>query len=85
MSKIKRIRKLEASEDPKDKEKADALRRELEAEERRIKIYLTVLTTNKLKREQAYINRKQIKASERESCRQRKIRLNKERRAKLSA
>lgn len=85
MSKIKRIRRLEASRDPKNKEKADVLRRELEAEERRIKIYLTVLTANKLKREQAYINRKQIKAGERESCRQRKIRLNKERRAKLSA
>lgn len=39
--------------------------------------------TNRKKRETAYENRKLIKAGNRESCRQRKIRLNRERRQAL--
>lgn len=85
MTKAKRIKKLEESGVLGYKEEVDKLKQELKIEERRIEHYLILLTADKCKREQSYINRKQIKIGERESCRQHKIRLNKERRAKLSA
>lgn len=47
--------------------------------------YLQVINTNQLEREQAYENRKLVKAGLRESYRQRKNRLNKERRDVLTS
>lgn len=85
MTKAKRIKKLEESGVLGYKEEVDKLKQELKLEERRMEHYLILLTANKCKREQSYINRKQIKIGERESYRQRKIRLNKRWRAKLSA
>lgn len=58
--------------------------KQLKAEEQRIHIFLIKCSENSLKRKEAYENRKLIKAGERESCRQRKIRLNKERRDSLN-
>lgn len=96
MSKTKRIKQLEGFIELESKEvnpnkeyiaicqeAADKLKQELKIEERRVNHYLILLTANKRKREQSYINRKQVKAGERESYRQRKIRLNKERRESL--
>lgn len=93
MSKTKRIKQLEGFIELESKEvnpnkeyiaicqeAVDKLKQELEIEERRVNHYLILLTANKRKREQSYINRKQVKAGEHESYRQRKIRLNKERR-----
>lgn len=93
MNKTKRIKPLEVFIELESKEvnpnkeyiaicqeAVDKLKQELEIEERRVKHYLILLTANKRKREQSYINRKQVKAGEHESYRQRKIRLNKERR-----
>lgn len=96
MSKTKRIKQLEGFIELESKEvntnkeyiaicqeAADKLKQELKIEERRVNHYLILLTANKRKREQSYINRKQVKAGERESYRQRKIQLNKERRENL--
>lgn len=85
MNKTERIKPLEVfieleSKEVNPNEAVDKLKQELEIEERRVIHYLILLTANKRKREQSYINRKQVKAGEHESYRQRKIRLNKERR-----
>ena len=92
MNKTKRIKQLEVFIELESKEvnpnkeyiaicqeAVDKLKQELEIKERRVNHYLILLTANKRKREQSY-NRKQVKAGEHESYRQRKIRLNKERR-----
>lgn len=52
-------------------------------EHQRVTNYLILTSINRKKRETAYENRKLIKAGERESYRQRKIRLNRERRQAL--
>lgn len=96
MSKTKRIKLLEGFIELESKElnpnkeyiaicqeAVDKLKQELKVEERRINHYLILLTANKCKRKQSYINRKQVKVGECESYRQRKIRLNKERRESL--
>lgn len=55
-----------------------------EEEIAKLETYFLILTSmNRKKRETAYENRKLIKAGNRESCRQRKIRLNRERRQAL--
>ena len=93
MTKTKRIKLLKAAIsigllsiiDIKYCEKEIAeLEKQLKAEEQRIHIFLMKCSENSLKRKEAYENRKLIKAGERESCRQRKIRLNKERRDSLN-
>ena len=56
---------------------------EEEKEHQRVTNYLILTSINRKKRETAYENRKLIKAGERESYRQRKIRLNRERRQAL--
>lgn len=55
----------------------------LKKERQRVTNYLILTSMNRKKRETAYENRKLIKAGNRESCRQRKIRLNRERRQAL--
>lgn len=50
---------------------------------KRVTNFLILTSINRKKRETAYENCKLIKAGERESCRQRKIRLNRERRQAL--
>ena len=55
----------------------------LKKERQRVTNFLILTSMNRKKRETAYENRKLIKASNRESCRQRKIRLNRERRQAL--
>lgn len=93
MTKTKRIEKLKAIistgilslEDTEYcKEAIAKLEKQLKAEEQRIHIFLVKCSENSLKRKEAYENRKLIKAGERESYRQRKIRLNKERRNSLN-
>lgn len=93
MTKTKRIKELKAaiatgllsSEDIEFyKESIAKLEKQLEAEKKRIQIFLVKSSENSIKRKEAYENRKLIKAGERESCRQRKIRLNKERRNSLN-
>lgn len=93
MTKTKRIKQLKAAIstgllsiiDTKYCEKGIAkLEKQLKAEEQRIHIFLMKCSENSLKRKEAYENRKLIKAGERESYRQRKIRLNKERRDSLN-
>lgn len=93
MTKTKRIKELKAtiatgllsSEDVEFcKESIAKLEKQLEAEKKRIQIFLVKSSENSIKRKEAYENRKLIKAGERESCRQRKIRLNKERRNSLN-
>lgn len=64
-------------------EAANKLKNELKAEENRVSRYLILISQNTNKRKESYNNRKLIKAGERESYRQRKIRLNKERRESL--
>ena len=64
-------------------EAANKLKNELKAEEKRVSRYLVLISQNTNKRKESYGNRKLIKAGERESYRQRKIRLNKERRESL--
>lgn len=89
MSKTKRIKVLEElikleklEKNPKKdyievcEEAANKLKAELKAEENRVSRYLILISQNTN-------NRKLIKAGERESYRQRKIRLNKERRESL--
>lgn len=55
----------------------------LKKEYQRVTNFLILTSMNRKKRETAYENRKLIKASSRESCCQRKIRLNRERRQAL--
>lgn len=55
----------------------------LKKERQRVTNFLILTSMNRKKREIAYENRKLIKAGNRESCRQRKIRLNRERRQAL--
>lgn len=50
---------------------------------KRVTNFLILTSMNRKKRETVYENRKLIKAGNRESCRQRKIRLNRERRQAL--
>lgn len=96
MSKTKRIKVLEEyikleklEKNPKKdyieicEEAANKLKNELKAEENRVSRYLILISQNTNKRKESYNNRKLIKAGERESYRQRKIRLNKERRESL--
>lgn len=96
MSKTKRIKVLEEfikleklEKNPKKdyievyEEAANKLKAELKAEENRVSRYLILISQNTNKRKESYNNRKLIKAGERESYRQRKIRLNKERRESL--
>ena len=64
-------------------EAANKLKNELKAEEKRVSRYLILISQNTNKRKESYGNRKLIKAGERESYRQRKIRLNKECRESL--
>lgn len=96
MSKTKRIKVLEEfikleklEKNPKKdyievcEESANKLKKELKAEENRVSRYLILISQNTNKRKESYNNRKLIKADERESYCQRKIRLNKERRESL--
>lgn len=96
MSKTKRIKALEEfikleklEKNPRKdyieicEEAANKLKKELKAEEKRVSRYLTLISQNTNKRKESYNNHKLIKAGERESYRQRKIRLNKERRESL--
>lgn len=92
MTKTKRIKQLKAAIstgllsiiDTKYCEKEIAkLEKQLKAEEQRIHIFLIKCSENSLKRKEAYEDRKLIKAGERESYRQRKLRLNKERKESL--
>mgnify|MGYP004432450229 CR=1 FL=1 len=57
----------------------------LKKEHQRVTNFLILTSMNRKKRETAYENRKLIKAGNRESCRQRKIRLNRERRQALKS
>lgn len=59
------------------------LEKYLKKEHQRVTNFLILTSMNRKKRETAYENRKLIKAGSRESCRQRKIRLNRERRQAL--
>lgn len=96
MSKTKRIKVLEEfirleklEKNPRQdyieicEESVNKLKKELKAEEKRVSRYLILISQNTNKRKESYSNRKLIKAGERESYRQRKIRLNKERRESL--
>lgn len=96
MSKTKRIKVLEEfikleklEKNPEQdyieicEESANKLKKELKAEENRVSRYHILISQNTNKRKESYNNRKLIKAGERESYRQRKIRLNKERRESL--
>lgn len=96
MSKTKKIKALEEfikleklEKNPKKdyieicEEAANKLKDELKAEENRVSRYLILISQNTNKRKESYNNRKLIKAGERESYRQHKIRLNKERRESL--
>lgn len=96
MSKTKRIKVLEEfikleklEKNPRQdyieicEESANKLKKELKAEENRVSRYLILISQNTNKRKESYNNRKLIKAGERESYRQRKIRLNKEHRESL--
>lgn len=96
MSKTKRIKVLEEyirleklEKNPREdyieacEEAANKLKNKLKAEENRVSRYLISISQNTNKRKESYNNRKLIKAGERESYRQRKIRLNKERRESL--
>ena len=65
------------------KEEIAKLEAYLKKEHQRVTNYLILTSINRKKRETAYENRKLIKAGERESYRQRKIRLNRERRQAL--
>lgn len=96
MSKTKRIRvlkefiELEKCKKEPDQEYIDwaeeviaKLEAYLKKEYQRVTNFLILTSMNRKKRETAYENRKLIKAGNRESCRQRKIRLNRERRQAL--
>lgn len=96
MSKTKRIRALKESIELETrkiepvqeyidwaKEEVAKLEAYLKKEHQRVTNYLILTSINRKKRETAYENRKLIKAGNRESCRQRKIRLNRERRQAL--
>lgn len=98
MSKAKRIQSLKEfielekkEREPKQEyidwanEEITKLENYLKKEAQRVEVYLLSTTLNKQKRKIAHINRKLIKAGVRESYRQRKIRLNKERRNALKA
>lgn len=64
-------------------EEIDKLEAYLKKEYQRVTNFLILTSMNRKKRETAYENRKLIEAGNRESCRQRKIRLNRERRQAL--
>lgn len=96
MSKTKRIKALKESIELETqkiepvqeyidwaKEEVAKLEAYLKKEHQRVTNYLILTSINRKKRETAYENRKLIKAGNRESCRQRKIRLNRERRQAL--
>lgn len=83
-TKTKRIKALkEFIELEKLNEEIAKLEAYLKKEHQRVTNYLILTSINRKKRETAYENRKLIKAGERESYRQRKIRLNRERRQAL--
>ena len=86
MSKTKRIKALKEFielEKLNKEEEIAKLEAYLKKEHQRVTNYLILTSINRKKRETAYENRKLIKAGERESYRQRKIRLNRERRQAL--
>lgn len=86
MSKTKRIKALKEFielEKLNKNEEIAKLEAYLKKEHQRVTNYLILTSINRKKRETAYENRKLIKAGERESYRQRKIRLNRERRQAL--
>jgi hypothetical protein len=98
MSKIKRIEALKEfieleklNKEPVQKyidlaeEEIAKLEAYLKKEHQRVANYLILISINRKKRETAYENRKLIKAGKRESCRQRKIRLNRERKQALKS
>lgn len=98
MSKTKRIKLLEEfielekkEKEPKQEyivwanEEITKLKDALKKEAQRVKVYLLSITLNEQKRETAHTNRRLIKVDVRESYRQRKIRLNKERRIALKS
>lgn len=98
MSKTKRIKALKESIELETwkiepvqeyidwaKEEVAKLEAYLKKERQRVTNFLILTSMNRKKRETAYENRKLIKASSRESCRQRKIRLNRERRQTLKS
>lgn len=66
-----------------DEEEIAKLETYLKKERQRVTNFLILTSMNRKKRETAYENRKLIKAGNGESCRQRKIRLNRERRQAL--
>lgn len=66
-----------------DEEEIAKLETYLKKERQRVTNFLILTSMNRKKRETAYENRKLIKAGNRESCHQRKIRLNRERRQAL--
>lgn len=86
MSKTKRIKALkEFIQEYIDwaEEEIAKLKVYLKKERQRVTNFLILTSMNRKKRETAYENRRLIKAGKRESCRQRKIRLNRERRQVL--
>lgn len=78
--KIAEMRKRDVSEEV-IQGRIKAHQAKAEANLAREAIYLKIIQENKLKIEQSYEFRKLVKAGKRESYKQRKIRLNKERRA----
>lgn len=60
------------------KEEVAKLEAYLKKERQRVTNFLILTSMNRKKRETAYENRRLIKAGNRESCRQRRIRLNRE-------
>lgn len=82
-----RIRKnlYQRYEKEEAKERIAAYKARVEANLAREAIYLQIIQENKLRREQSYENRTAIKAGTRESYRQRKRRLNKERRLAMKS
>lgn len=69
----------------KARERIAAYEARVKANLAREAIYLQIIQENKLRREQSYENRTAIKAGTRESYRQRKRRLNKERRLAMKS
>lgn len=82
-----RIRKnlYQRYEKEEAKERIAAYKARVKANLAREAIYLQIIQENKLRREQSYENRTAIKAGTRESYRQRKRRLNKERRLAMKS
>lgn len=82
-----RIRKnlYQRYEKEEARERIAAYKARVKANLAREAIYLQIIQENKLRREQSYENRTAIKAGTRESYRQRKRRLNKERKLAMKS